>query len=137
EVSAFADWALFERVAQRLQAGLQGQWIEQNDGPDQRYWDLKAAGGRVTLHLEHYLGITIYPTAGAAADDDSLRILTDAYDLLTKIVVVKPAVVADEWPATDHVTTRSPGTRSFSTAQGPAGVQSIEEVLQATLQRSS
>jgi hypothetical protein len=51
---------------------------------DQRYWDFEAAGGRLTLHLEHYLGITLYPTAGAAADRASLRLLETAYELLTQ-----------------------------------------------------
>jgi len=84
EVSDSSDWSLFERVAKRLTSGLRGKWIERLDGLDQRYWDLEAAGGRVTLHLEHYLGITIYPTSGAAADKESLRLLTSAYKLLTR-----------------------------------------------------
>ena len=84
EVSDRSDWSLFEQVAKRLTYGLRGTWIERPDGPDQRYWDLEAAGGKVTLHLEHYLGITIYPTAGAAADSESLLLLTAAYELLAE-----------------------------------------------------
>jgi hypothetical protein len=84
EVSDRSDWSLFERVARRLKAGLRGKWIERLDGPDQRYWDLEAAGGKVTLHLEHYLGITIYPTAGAGADRKSLELLAAAYELLAE-----------------------------------------------------
>jgi len=84
DVSDRSDWSLFERVAKRLKSGLRGKWIERLDGLDQRYWDLEAAGGKVTLHLEHYLGITIYPTEGAAADIDSLRLLATAYELLAK-----------------------------------------------------
>jgi hypothetical protein len=88
EVSDRSDWSLFERVAKRLTSGLRGRWIGRVDGLDQRYWELEAAGGRVTLHLEHYLGITIYPTAGAAADSESHRLLTSAYELLTREGVV-------------------------------------------------
>src|SRR5215467_11397217 len=84
EVSDRSDWALFDRIAERLQAGLGGEWIERIDGLDQRYWDFEVAGGKVTLHLEHYLGIRIYPSGFAAADSESLRLLTAAYELLTE-----------------------------------------------------
>jgi hypothetical protein len=84
EVSDRSDWALFDRVAQRLESGLRGEWIKRFDGIDQRYWDLEAAGGKVTLHLEQYLGIRIYASAGAAADSTSLRLLEAAYELLTE-----------------------------------------------------
>ena len=84
EVSDRSDWAIFDRVAQRLQAGLGGEWIERFDGPDQRYWALEAAGGKVTLHLEHHLGIRIYPSGGAAADSKSLGLLAAAYELLNE-----------------------------------------------------
>ena len=84
EVSDQSDLALFDRVAQRLQARLGGEWIERIDGIDQRYWDLEAGGGKITLHLEHYVGIRIYPSGGAAADSKSLRLLAAAYELLTE-----------------------------------------------------
>jgi len=83
EVSDRSDWALFDRVAQRLQAGLGGEWIERFDSRDQRYWDLEAAGGKITLHCEPHLGIRIYPSRGAA-DSKSLRLLAAAYELLTE-----------------------------------------------------
>jgi hypothetical protein len=82
EISEQSDWSLFERVADFLRAALQGKWIEQLDGLDQRYWDLTAEGGSLTLHLEHYLGITLYATAGAEADERSLALLRRAFELL-------------------------------------------------------
>jgi hypothetical protein len=84
EVSEHADSQLFERIAELLSDGLRGKWVERLDGLDQRYWDLEAAGGKLTLHLEHYLGITVYPTAGEAADDASLELLRAAHELLTR-----------------------------------------------------
>ncbi len=84
EVSDQPDWSLFEWTANSLKTGLRGKWTARLDGLDQRYWDLEAAGGKLTLHLENYLGITIYPTAGAAADNESLQLLEAAYELLTK-----------------------------------------------------
>jgi hypothetical protein len=82
QISEESDWSLFERVAALLQTRLRGRWIERLDGLDQRYWDLKAGGGSLTLHLEHYLGITLYPTAGAEAEEKSLVLMERAHELL-------------------------------------------------------
>jgi hypothetical protein len=82
EISEQSDWSLFERVAAFLLAGLRGKWIERLDGLDQRYWDMEAGGGRLTLHLEHYLGITLFATADAEADEKSVALLQRAYELL-------------------------------------------------------
>jgi hypothetical protein len=59
EVSEHADWEVFENVAQQLEQGLDGYWKERFDGLDQRYWDLIVGEHALTLHLEHYLGISI------------------------------------------------------------------------------
>lgn len=84
EISKRADWALFERVADLLLAHLGGAWVERLDGLDQRYWDWEAHRGKLTLHLEHDLGISVYPTDGSNADEESLALLQSAYDLLAK-----------------------------------------------------
>ncbi|UFH50502.1 DUF3630 family protein [Pseudomonas sp. KNUC1026] len=59
EISEHADWALFEQVAQKLEQGLGGSWKQKADGLDQRYWDLVVGEQLLTLHLEHYLGISV------------------------------------------------------------------------------
>ncbi len=59
-VSENSDWNLFELVASLLEKGLSGEWVEKADGFDQRYWDLKVGSEVITLHLEHYLGITVF-----------------------------------------------------------------------------
>jgi len=83
EVSDSSDWDLFNRLAEVLEKELQGQWIEKLDGLDQRYWDLNAKEGRITLHLEHYLGITVYPFDQENASPESLSLLNEAYDVLS------------------------------------------------------
>ncbi len=83
QISDYADWKLFECVAGLLEARLQGHWVQRLDGIDQRYWDLSVRDGRITLHLEHYLGIMLYPAAGADANSESLALLEKAYNLLT------------------------------------------------------
>lgn len=82
EVSDKSDWGLFNSLAEELKERLRGRWTEQLDGPDQRYWDLGANSGKITLHLEHYLGITVYPTDGAEAEPQSLALLEDAFKII-------------------------------------------------------
>ncbi len=82
EVCASSSWSLFDRLAATLAKGLQGHWIAKLDGLDQRYWDLVSRSGKITLHLEHYLGISIYPSDGADADPPSHALLEEAHKLL-------------------------------------------------------
>lgn len=72
EVSGKADWELFEEVARVLEQGLGGRWKEKLDGLDQRYWDLLVDEHTLTLHLEHYLGISI--VVPDSADDTAQRV---------------------------------------------------------------
>jgi hypothetical protein len=65
EVSEEADWKLFEDAARVLEKGLGGCWKERLDSPDQRYWDLVVDEHTLTLHLEHYLGISVVIPDGA------------------------------------------------------------------------
>lgn len=54
-----SDWALFDRFASTLVERLGAVPGERLDGLDQRYWSFSVRGLRVTLHLEHYLGISL------------------------------------------------------------------------------
>jgi cellulase/cellobiase CelA1 len=82
EIAERSDWSYFERVADILVVGLAGTWIDRIDGLDERYWDLAAGSGRVTLHLQHHLGITLYATTGMDSDAASRKLLDEAYTLL-------------------------------------------------------
>lgn len=46
-------------MAQRLERVLGGYWKKKIQGLDQRYWDLMVGEQTLTLHLEHYLGISV------------------------------------------------------------------------------
>lgn len=72
EVSEEADWKLFEDVARVIEQGLGGCWKERLDGLDQRYWDLLVGERTLTLHLEHYLGISV--VIPDSADDIARRV---------------------------------------------------------------
>jgi hypothetical protein len=63
-VSRESDWTLFERAANLLAEASRGRWLRQADGLDQRTWDLVVGEVKVTLHLDHYLGISLYPADG-------------------------------------------------------------------------
>ena len=59
QISEASDWQLFAAIAETLEHGLKGEWTVKADGLDQRYWDLCVEGQTITLHLEHYLGISL------------------------------------------------------------------------------
>ena len=65
-LSGDSDWRLFERIAGLIAEGFNGRWVEKLDGPDQRYWDVEIGGLKLTLHSEHYLGISLFPAEGDA-----------------------------------------------------------------------
>ena len=82
EIDCEPNWDKFEVIAKDLIKNLKGKWINKIDGLDQRYWDLSINGIELTLHFEHYLGITLYYKDGN--DDDPQHLLDRAYSLLTK-----------------------------------------------------
>jgi len=61
-ISEAPDWRLFNNVATLIIKKFQGRLVEKLDGLDQRYWDIEVEGEILTLHSEHYLGITLSPT---------------------------------------------------------------------------
>ncbi len=60
QISDDGDGTLFALLAGVLATHLRGTWVTKLDGFDQRYWDLKTPTAMLTLHLEHYLGISLY-----------------------------------------------------------------------------
>lgn len=55
-----SDWNLFNRIADLIANEFNGYWIEKADGLDNRYWDIAIENVILTLHLEHYLGISLF-----------------------------------------------------------------------------
>lgn len=60
-ISKNSDWRLFDKVAGLIVKKFKGRLVEKLDGPDQRYWNIEVEGEILTLHLEHYLGISLFP----------------------------------------------------------------------------
>jgi uncharacterized protein DUF3630 len=55
-----SDGSVFQLIADELYKVFNVQWKTKLDGFDQRYWDFEFKGTTLTLHLEHFLGISIY-----------------------------------------------------------------------------
>ena len=81
-VSTNSSRFAFHWAAIKLRFGLGGAWAQRVSEMDTMYWDLVVDGASITLHLEHYLGISVYPTDGSNASDDSRELLERAYDVL-------------------------------------------------------
>ena len=62
-LSKVSSWALFDSIAQTIVQRFGGRWAEKLDGPEQRYWELEIDDVVLTLHLEHYLGISLFPAS--------------------------------------------------------------------------
>lgn len=60
-ISDDADWLLFNGVADAILSKFKGQLVERLDGLDERYWDIEIGGRIITLHIQHYLGIMLFP----------------------------------------------------------------------------
>ena len=63
-LSDTSDWKQFDRIADIIENEFNCQWAGKADGLDQRYWDFVIEDSKLTLHLEHYLGICIFPAIG-------------------------------------------------------------------------
>lgn len=88
-ISNDADWMLFNGVADAILTHFRGKLVETLDGLDERYWDIEIGGNIVTLHLQHYLGISLF------AENK------EANDLIRKVgeylKTVEPKRLSREW----------------------------------------
>lgn len=82
-ISDVSDGALFKEIGEILRRGLDGSWLEKLDGLDQRYWDLKVRESILTLHLEHYLGIMLFPSPECEGTSDANTLIEKAHQLLS------------------------------------------------------
>jgi hypothetical protein len=61
-LSEESDWELFDEIANLITKEFNVKWVGKADGLDQRYWDFEIENLKLILHLEHYLGIRLFPT---------------------------------------------------------------------------
>ena len=67
-ISDDADWRLFNGVADAILTRFSGKVVERIDGLDERYWDIEIRGGTLTLHLQQYVGISLFSQNKEAND---------------------------------------------------------------------
>ena len=75
-----SDGTIFQSIANELTKEFSIQWKAKIDGFDQRYWDFEYKGVTLTLHLEHYLGISIFAKKSEMDAETSKQILKEFGD---------------------------------------------------------
>lgn len=82
-ISDQADWDLFERIFEKIKEDFTIKLVNKIDGIDERYWDFEINGGLVCLHLQHYLGISIFPVNDPSINEDVKKIAEHLIEKLT------------------------------------------------------
>lgn len=80
KLSNISDGKLFVAIANAITGKFHVTWIRKLDGLDQRYWDFEIDDCKLTLHLEHYLGISLFPTSktgNANLENESIKRIAD------------------------------------------------------------
>lgn len=73
-ISPNPDWKLFEVIFEKIQKAFEITLISKLDGIDERYWDFKTNNGLITLHLQHFLGISLFPSEDASLNKEVIKI---------------------------------------------------------------
>jgi hypothetical protein len=54
------DTEQFKSLAEAVRRKLAGKWVERLDDFDRSYWDLDVQGQTITVHREHFLGVSVF-----------------------------------------------------------------------------
>jgi hypothetical protein len=79
----------FEIISNILEEKLKIKFTKKLNGLDQSYWDFKYKGNRLTLHREHYLGVSIFIKDKEKSIDSDILIQLEIE--IRKYFDVKPA----------------------------------------------
>ena len=72
-----SDGSIFQLIADELTKVFNVQWKTKLDGFDQKYWDFDFKGIPLTLHLEHFLGISIFVEKSKTNIENARRVLDE------------------------------------------------------------
>ncbi len=75
-----SDEIIFRLIANELSEAFDVEWKTKLDGFDQRYWDFNCKGIALTLHLEHFLGISIFFEKTEPSIENAKRVLEEIGD---------------------------------------------------------
>ena len=65
-LSKSSSGELFTSIAKAIEDQYNIHWLNKLNGLDQRYWDFEIDNLILTLHLEHFLGISLFPANNTA-----------------------------------------------------------------------
>jgi hypothetical protein len=80
KLSTKSDKPIFEFIANDLSDSFNTRWISKVDGFDQRYWGFEIRGAILTLHFEHYLGISIFANKSMVNVESAKQVLKEIGD---------------------------------------------------------
>jgi hypothetical protein len=75
-----SDRSVFLLIAEELTKEFDIQWKAKLDGFDQRYWDFEYKGITLSLHLEQFLGISIFVKKPETNINSAKKILEEIGD---------------------------------------------------------
>ncbi len=73
-ICAYSNDLLFDLLADSIISDLTGELINQLQNEDSRYHDFLIGREHITLHMNTFIGITIFPTELNLANDESEKI---------------------------------------------------------------
>ena len=85
-ISDSSDWKLFDQIAKNLEQDFFAKSIAVCDGVDQAYYDFAIGGSILTLHLEHYLGISLFLKNPSEATEDEMTNLARLSDYFNSAI---------------------------------------------------
>ena len=84
-LSEESSWQLFDTISKELLKKFDVKLVKKLDGVDERYWDFEINGGLICLHLQHYLGILIFPLNDSSINEDVKEIAKYVIEKLSQI----------------------------------------------------
>lgn len=82
-ISSKRNDTLFEKISRILKDEFKVSFTQKIDGINQKYWDFKIDNFQLTLHSEHYLGISIFGPESKEVDEILSQIKNKLNSLLS------------------------------------------------------
>ena len=84
-LSEESSWQLFDAISKVITKKFDVKLVKKLDGVDERYWDFEINGVLICLHLQHYLGISIFPLNDSSINEDVKKIAEYVIEKLSQI----------------------------------------------------
>ena len=84
-LSEESSWQLFDAISKEIVKKFDVKLVKKLDGVDERYWDFEINGGLICLHLQHYLGISIFSVNDSVMNEIVKKIAEYVIEKLSQI----------------------------------------------------